>query len=120
MKPILEVALQEWAATRDKLLDTYIEKTAEVGYSGWFMAKVRHDLNLDLSRITPRHPNSLDAVIREINAIRSVIEDIDNFFYEEVDGKRIACKELYDDDPDPYCEDVYHEDDPRLFEGGVK
>ena len=118
MKPILEVALQEWVATRDKLLDTYVEKTAEVDYPSWFMAKVRHDLNLDLSRLTPRHPDSLDAVIREIVAIRSVIEDIDDFFYEEVEGKRIPCEVLYapDDERDPYCEDIYHDDDPRLFE----
>ena len=26
MKPILEVTLQEWALTRDKLLDTFVEK----------------------------------------------------------------------------------------------
>lgn len=120
MKPMLEVALKEWAVTRDKLLDTYVEKTAEVDYPFWFIAKVRHDLNLDLSRLTPRHPDSLDAVIREINAIRSVIEDIDDFFYEVVDGKRIPCKELYDDERDPYCEDIYHDDDPRRFEGGVR
>ena len=120
MKPILEVALQEWAATRDKLLDTFVEKTAEVDYPSWFIAKVRHDLNLDLSRLTPRHSDSLDAVIREIVAIRSVIEDIDDFFYEEVDGKRVSCEELYDDDPDPYCENVYHDDDPRLFEGAIR
>lgn len=121
MKPILEVALQEWAVTRDKLLDTFVEKTAEVDYPMWFIAKVQNDLNLDLSRLTPRHPDSLDAVIREINAIRSVIDDIDDFFYEEVDGKRVSCKDLYEDDEyDPYCEDVYHEDDPRLFEGATQ
>ena len=117
MKPILEVALQEWAVTRDQLLDTYVEKTAEVDYPMWFIAKVRNELNLDLSRRTPRYPDSLDAVIREINAIRSVIGAIDDFFYEEVDGKRVSCEDLYEDDEyDPYCEDVYHEDDPRLFE----
>ena len=120
MKPILEVALKEWAVTRDKLLDTFVEKTAEVDYPSWFIAKVEHDLNVDLSRKTPRHPDSLDAVIREINAIRSVIEDINDFFYEVVDGKRVSCQDLYDADPDPYCEDIYHEDDPRLFEGGVR
>lgn len=118
MKPILEVALKEWALTRDKLLDTYVEKTAEVDYPSWFIAKVRHELNLDLSSRTPHYPDSLDSVIREINAIRSVIEDIDEFFYEEVDGKRVSCEDLYasDDEHDPYCEDVYYDDDPRLYE----
>ena len=118
MKPILEVALKEWALTRDKLLDTYVEKTAEVDYPSWFIAKVRHELNLDLNRRTPCHPDSLNSVLREINAIRGVIEDIDEFFYEEVDGKRVSCAELYasDDERDPYCEDVYYDDDPRLYE----
>ena len=115
MKPILEVTLKEWALTRDKLLDTFVEKTAEVEYPSWFIAKVQYELNLDLSRLTPRHPDSLDAVLWEINVIRSVIEDIDDFFYEEIDGKRVSCEELYDDEHDPYCEDVYHDDDPRLF-----
>ena len=117
MKPMLEVTLKEWALTRDKLLDTFVEKTAEVDYPTWFMAKVRHELNLDLSRRTPRHPDSLDLVIREINAMRSVIEDIDDFLFEEVNGKRVSCQDLYepDDERDPYCEDIYHADDPRLF-----
>ena len=115
MKPILEVTLQEWALTRDKLLDTFVEKTAEIAYPSWFIAKVQYELNLDLSSRTPRHPDSLDSVLWEINAIRSVIEDIDDFFYEEIDGKRVSCEELYDDERDPYCEDIYHEDDPRLF-----
>ena len=114
MKPILEVTLQEWALTRDKLLDTYVEKTAEIAYPSWFIAKVQYELNLDISSRTPRHPDSLDAVLWEINAIRGVIENIDEFFYEEVDGKRVSCEELYDE-YDPYCEDVYHDDDPRLF-----
>ena len=114
MKPILEVTLQEWALTRDKLLDTFVEKTAETDYPSWFIAKVQYELNLDLSSRTPRHPDSLDSVLWEINAIRSVIEDIDDFFYEEIDGKRVSCEELYDE-RDPYCEDVYHDDDPRLF-----
>ena len=117
MKPMLEVTLQEWVLTRDKLLDTFVEKTAEVEYPTWFMAKVQHELNLDLSRRTPRHPDSLDAVLWEINAIRSVIDDIDEFLFEEVDGKRVSCQDLYasDDAYDPYCEDIYHADDPRLF-----
>ena len=117
MKPILEVALAEWAVTYDKLLNTFVEKTAEVDYPSWFIEKVEHELNVDLSRLTPRHPDSLDAVIREINAIRGVIEDIDDFFYEEIDGKRVSCEELYDDEYDPYCEDIYHDDDPRLITG---
>ena len=79
MKPMLEVARQEWAGTRDKLLDTYVAKTAEPAYLSAFKAKVRNALNLDLDRLEPAHPDSLDAVIREINAIRSVIEDIDEF-----------------------------------------
>ena len=94
MKPMLEVTLQEWALTRDKLLDTFVEKTAEVDYPSWFMAKVWHELNLDLSQLTPRHPDSLDSVLWEINAIRSVIEDIDNFLFEEVDGRRVSCEEV--------------------------
>ena len=117
MKPILEVTLQEWALTRDKLLDAFVEKTAEVEYPSWFMRKVRSELNLDLSSKTPYHPDSLDAVLWEINAMRSVIEDIDEFLFEEVNGERIACEDLYapEDEYDPYCEDVYHDDDPRLF-----
>ena len=87
MKPILEVTLQEWALTRDKLLDTFVEKTAEVDYPSWFMAKVWHELNLDISQRKPCHPDSLDSVLWEINAIRSIIEDIDDFLFEEVDGK---------------------------------
>ena len=114
MKPMLEVTLQEWALTRDKLLDTFVEKTAEVDYPSWFMAKVWHELNLDLSQLKPCHPDSLDSVLWEINAIRSVIEDIDDFLFEEVDGKRVSCEELYGE-YDPYCEDIYHENDPRLF-----
>lgn len=101
-KPILEVALAEWAATRDKLLDTYVEKTAEPDYQPWFIHNVRNELNLDLNRRTPAHPDSLDSVIREINVLRSVIEDIDAF--------------IEDEERDPYCEDVYHDDDPRLNE----
>ena len=118
MKPILEVTRQEWAVTRDKLLDTFVEKTAETAYPTWFVRKVRYELNLDLLRSTPCHPDSLDSVIREINAMRGVIENIDDFFYEEVNGKRVSCKDLYESDDeeyDPYCEDVYHDDDPRLF-----
>ena len=118
MKSLFEVTRQEWAVTRDKLLDTFVEKTAEPEYPTWFLCKVRYELNLDLSRSTPCHSDSLDSVIREINALRGVIENIDDFFYEVVDGKRISCKDLYaDDEYDPYCEDVYHDDDPRLFEG---
>ena len=118
MKPILEVTLQEWALTRDKLLDTFVAKTAEVEYPTWFTRKVWQELNLDISRKTPRHPGSLDSVLWEINVIRSVIEDIDDFLFEEVNGKRVSCQDLYkfdDGEYDPYCEDVYHEDDPRLF-----
>jgi len=115
MKPILEVTLQEWALTRDKLLDTFVAKTAEPDYPTWFMRKVKHELNLDISRKTPRHPDSLDAVLWEINVIRSVIEDIDEFLFEIVDGERVSCEDLYDDEYDPYCEDVYYDDDPRLF-----
>ena len=100
MKPMLEVALEEWAGTRDKLLDTYVEKTAETAYLSDFKDKVKNERNLDLDRFKPAHPDSLDGVIREINAIRSVIEDIDDFI---------------DDEYDPYCEDVYHENDPRLY-----
>lgn len=118
MKPILEVTLQEWALTRDKLLDTFVAKTAETEYPTWFMHKVRQELNLDISRKTPRSPDSLDAVLWEINVIRSVIENIDEFLFEVVDGKRVSCQDLYefdDDEYDPYCEDVYYDDDPRLF-----
>lgn len=116
MKPILEVTLQEWALTRDKLLDTFVAKTAETEYPTWFMCKVWHELNLDISGKTPHQPDSLDAVLWEINVIRSVIENIDEFLFEVVDGKRVSCEDLYDDDEyDPYCEDVYHDDDPRLF-----
>lgn len=112
-KPILEVALAEWAATRDKLLYSLHEKiaradlldferTEENGYLSEFMAKVKNELNFDLNRRTPVHPDSLDSVIREINVLRSVIEDIDAF--------------IEDEDRDPHCEDVYHDDDPRLYE----
>lgn len=112
-KTFLEVALAEWAATREKLLNIAAEKTArdnllDAIFAGTgepdslsrFKAEVKAELNLDLDRLTPAHPDSLDSVIREINAIRSVIDDIDAF--------------LDDDEYDPYCEDVYHEDDPRL------
>ena len=112
-KTFLEVSLAEWAATREKLLNIATEKTAhdnlldaifeapaETGALSLFKAKVKDELNLDLDRLTPAHPDSLDSVIREINAIRSVIDDIDAF--------------LDDAEYDPYCEDVYHEDDPRL------
>ena len=99
MKPILEVTLKEWAAVRAKLLNTYGDKTGDTRFSADFIQNVRYELNLDLSRRLPYDPDSLDAVIREINAMRSVIEDIDEFLDEEYD---------------PYCEDIYHEDDPRL------
>ena len=102
MKPILEVTLKEWAATRAKLLNTYGDKTGDTRFSAGFIRNVRYELNLDLSRRTPYHPDSLDMVLREINVMRSVIEDID---------------ELIDEEYDPYCENIYHEDDPRLFEG---
>ena len=116
MKPILEVTLQEWALTREKLLNIVREKTAhdnllnaifekaaDTGYLSRFKAKVQNEFNLDLSRLTPAHPDSLDAVIREINAIRSVIDNIDEFLIDD------------EDEYDPHCEDVYHDDDPRLF-----
>ena len=117
MKSILEVTLEEWALTRDKLFDTFVEKTADTEYPTWFMQKVWQELNLDLSRKTPRNPNSLDAVLWEINAIRSVIEDIDEYLFDIVGGERVSCEDLYasDEEYDPYCEDVYHDDDPRLF-----
>lgn len=115
MKPILEVTLQEWALTRDKLLDTFVAKTGDTEYPTWFMRKVWEELNLDLSRKTPYHSDSLDSALREISVMRSVIEDIDEFLFEIVDGERVSCEDLYDDEYDPYCEDVYHEDDPRLF-----
>ena len=112
-KTFLEVSLEEWAATREKLLSIATQKTArenllhdifeqpeETGSLARFKAKVKNELNLDLSRSTPAHPDSLDAVIREINVLRSIIDDIDEF--------------LEDDEYDPYCEDVYHEDDPRI------
>lgn len=102
MKPILEVTLKEWAATRAKLLNTYGDKTGDTLFSADFIHNVRYELNLDLNRRTPYDPDSLDAVIREINAMRSVIEDIDEF--------------LIDEEHDPYCEDIYHEGDPRLYE----
>lgn len=114
-KPILEVTLKEWAATREKLLyivheksaradllDAIFERTEENSYLPEFMAKVKNELNFDLNRRTPVHPDSLDAVIREINVLRSIIEDIDAF--------------IEDEERDPYCEDVYHDDDPRLNE----
>ena len=114
-KPILEVALAEWAATREKLLnsvhekiaradllDAIFERTEENGSLSEFMAKVKNELNFDLNRRTPVHPDSLDAVVREINVMRSVIEDMDAF--------------IEDEERDPHCEDVYHEDDPRLYE----
>jgi len=115
MKSILEVTLQEWALTRDKLLDTFVKKTGDTEYPTWFMQKVWQELNLDLSRKTPYHSDSLDAALREISVMRSVIEDIDEYLFEVVDGKRVSCEDLYDDEYDPYCEDIYHEDDPRLF-----
>ena len=117
MKPILEVTLQEWVLTRDELFDIFVEKTADTEYPTWFMHKVYQALNLDLSRKTPRYPDSLDSVLREISAMRSVIEDIDEFLFEVVSSERVSCKDLYasDDEYDPYCEDVYHDDDPRLF-----
>ena len=112
-KTFLEVSLEEWAATREKLLNIVTEKTArenlldaifekpeETGPLSLFKAKVKNELNFDLNRLTPVHPDSLDSVIREINVLRSVIDDIDEY--------------LEDDEYDPYCEDVYHEDDPRL------
>ena len=114
-KTYLEVSLEEWAATREKLLSIATQKTArenllsdifenpaETGPLSLFKARVKNELNFDLNRLTPVNPDSLDAVIREINVLRSVIDDIDEY--------------LEDDDPDPYCEDVYHEDDPRLHE----
>ena len=112
-KTFLEVSLEEWAATREKLLniatektardnllDAIFEKPAETGALSLFKAKVKNELNFDLNRVTPANPDSLDSVIREINVLRSIIDDIDEF--------------LDDDDPDPHGEDVYHEDDPRL------
>ena len=114
MKPILEVTLQDWALTRDKLLDTFVKKTGDTEYPTWFMSKVWQELNLDLSRKTPYHQDSLDSALREISVMRSVIEDIDEFLFEIVDGERVSCEELYDE-YDPYCEDIYHDDDPRLF-----
>ena len=112
-KTFLEVSLEEWAATRENLLNLVTEKTArenllddifekpeEAGSLSRFKAKVKDELNFDLNRLTPVNPDSLDSVIREINVLRSIIDDIDAY--------------LDDDDPDPYCEDVYHEDDPRL------
>ena len=91
-KPILEVSLEEWAATREKLLNIVHEKTArdnlldaifekpeETGPLSRFKAKVKNELNLDLNRETPAHPDSLDTVIREISTMRGVIDDIDEF-----------------------------------------
>ena len=82
MKPMLEVAIQEWEGSRQKLLGTASQKTLNLSA---FKANVQNALNLDLNRLEPAHPDSLDAVIREINAIRSVIEDIDAFIDDEYD-----------------------------------
>ena len=100
-KPILEVTLKEWAATRDKLFSIVAKKTAdenllndekpetETGSLSRFKARVKDARNLDLSRLTPARPDSLDAVIREINVLRNIIDDIDAYLDDDEDAPGI-------------------------------
>ena len=55
MKPMLEVALQEWALTRDKLFDTFVAETGmdEKPPCLWFIMIVKNQLNLDIRNRCP-------------------------------------------------------------------
>lgn len=139
MKTLLEVALQEWAACYDKLLDIYVREMAETGFSDWFKSEVKRLSDIDLEAQRPLDED-LNGILNEIRFFYILIAHAPLIIWERIqpdtiydvaylaaelekgnleDDEPISCKDLYednDDEYDPYCEDVYHDDDPRLFQ----
>ena len=135
---LLETAHREWAACYDKLLAVYVRETAEPEFSDWFIADVKRLSDIDLEAQCPLD-HDLDGILNEIRFFHIIIEHAYLLIWEIIRPDSIFDVEYlarerpldprerpadsgeidFDDDDeeyDPYCEDVYHEDDPRLYE----
>lgn len=76
---MLEMAIKEWGVLRDELLDTYCAVAGEDSsryYSPEFIYLVRSETNLDLIRMTPADPDSLDSVLRERECLYELIDAV--------------------------------------------
>ena len=132
MKTFLEIAHKEWAACYEKLLDIYVAETAETHFSGAFKAQVKRIADIDLDACSPMD-HYLDGVLGEIRAFHLLITYARLLIWEYIDPDSIydaayLASELgqgnivrdaldiadMEDEYDPYHEDIYHEDDPRL------
>lgn len=135
---LLETAHREWAACYDKLLAVYVRETAEPEFSDWFIADVKRLSDIDLEAQCPLD-HDLDGILNEIRFFHIIIEHAYLLIWEIIQPDSIFDVEYlarerpddpgerpypdtvdldFDDDAyDPYCEDVYHDDDPRLYEG---
>ena len=128
MKTITKVIIQEWESARDKLLDTYVENTSKTYFSPAFIARFKlltrgfRGLSggVNLKMLNPHLLGSELLILAEIAAIHRGIETMPHLV--DCDEKAQNAFWFPDEfDPedyeehDPYSEDVYHEDDPRLW-----
>ena len=80
---MLELAIKEWGILRDLLLDHYCAAVPETHdgeptreYSPDFIWVVWDLYNIDLRRMKPVHPDSIDSVLRESKALSECIEEV--------------------------------------------
>ena len=131
MPTLLQTAHQEWAACYDKLLAIYAREMMATEFSDWFKSEVKRLSDIDLEAQRPLD-HDLNGILNEIRFFHILIKHAPLIIWEriqpdtiydveylaaELDDAPVSCKDLdADEEYDPYCEDVYHEDDPRLYE----
>lgn len=139
MKTMSEVAFEEWRASRDAFLDAYVENTGNTYFPQWFIKRIsdittgfRGGLGVNLNIMNPLivHAHANSDIVNEIVALHRLTAAIEHLISEAYNGAEKAINAFMylhtgdfdetewidDDDPDPYCEDIYDEWDPRLYE----
>ena len=130
MKPLQKIHILEWRAARDRLLDAYVEATAETGYSRWFIRRVwemtegfrRLAGGINLKCMNPIIVLATSDIVDEIVALHRIADNITHFLNEHCDA--VACVFYPDgfdctchyaaDTDDPYNENVYSTDELHI------
>ena len=133
MKTITETTIQEWQNARDKLLDTYVKNAGETYFSLDFIERFKSltsgfrglSSGVNLKMLNPHLLGSELLILDEIAAIHRGIEAMPHLFgCDEEAQNAFWFPDEFDpedyEEHDPYSEDVYHEDDPRLGDGGLR